>query len=173
MKGLLLLDVDGPLNPYEAQAERRPPGYLTFRYAKGAWYSGKQAKRRKGMRVWLNPGHGPMLTGLADETGLALVWATTWEHGANRYIGPAIGLPELPVIEFADTRRQWKWPDVLSYADGLPLAWLDDNHNLEPGREEFEEARAGTPTLLCHVDPATGLQPAHLDEIRDWATRLP
>jgi hypothetical protein len=28
---LLFLDVDGPLNPYAAQPERRPDGYVTLR----------------------------------------------------------------------------------------------------------------------------------------------
>jgi hypothetical protein len=87
-------------------------------------------------------------------------------HEANTHVGPAIGLPELPVIEFSpdDLNRggSWKWAAVAEYADGRPLAWLDDDHSsplFRGGRETFDEARAGMPTLLCHVDPAHGLSP--------------
>ncbi|MBE1465245.1 HAD domain-containing protein [Kibdelosporangium phytohabitans] len=167
--GLLLLDVDGPLNPYAAKAARRPPGYETFRQTSGGrWLTGKEARKRKGLRVWLNPAHGPILCALAEQTGLALVWATTWQHEANTCIGPAIGLPELPVIEFAPS-KEWKWAAVAAYADGQPVAWLDDQFDeLPSARQAFEEQRAGTPTLLCHVDPAFGLLDTHVDAIRRW-----
>lgn len=36
-KPLLLIDVDGPLNPYAAQAERRPEGYTTHRMRPTGW----------------------------------------------------------------------------------------------------------------------------------------
>jgi hypothetical protein len=41
------------------------------------------------------------------------VWATTWQDEANPLISPAVGLPPLPIIT------------VGSFAQGLPLAWLD------------------------------------------------
>jgi hypothetical protein len=139
-RGLLLLDVDGPLNPYAAKRTRRPPGYETFRYtADGDWLTGRIAQRRKGIRVWLNPGHGARLRALAAEADLELVWSTTWQHQANALVASAIGLDSLPVIEFPETdhasvggwRRDdgWKWPSVAEYADGRPLAWLDDEHD--------------------------------------------
>ncbi|MCE7006305.1 hypothetical protein LWC34_26200 [Kibdelosporangium philippinense] len=162
-----LLDVDGPLNPFAAKAHRRPPGYETFRQTKsGGWYTSK----RKGLRVWLNPRHGVLLRALAEETGLTLVWATSWQHEANDYIGPVLGLPPLPVIEFT-VRRDWKWPAVSDYAAGRPLAWFDDQFNR--GQQNFEAERDGTPTLLCHVDPASGLRDKHFQEVRAWAKRLP
>nr|WP_042195245.1 HAD domain-containing protein [Kibdelosporangium sp. MJ126-NF4]CEL21842.1 putative secreted protein [Kibdelosporangium sp. MJ126-NF4]CTQ92621.1 putative secreted protein [Kibdelosporangium sp. MJ126-NF4] len=167
--GLLLLDVDGPLNPYAAQASRRPPGYETFRQTTGGrWLTGKEARKRKGLRVWLNPAHGPMLRELAEETGLTLVWATTWQHEANTCVAPAIGLPELPVIEFTPSTG-WKWAAVAAYAQGRPIAWLDDQFDEFPAaRGTFDEQRAGASTFLCHVDPATGLLDAHVDAIRHW-----
>jgi hypothetical protein len=187
-RGLLLLDVDGPLNPYGAKRTLRPPGYQTFRYtADGDWYAGRNASRHKGIRVWLHPGHGTLLRTFADETGLELVWATTWMHEANTLIAPAIGLGELPVIEFSDAdlgrdatgriraERDWKWPAIARYTAGRPLAWLDDEHSdprTSAGRVTFERDRAGSPTLLCHVDPRSGLLQAHLDEVRDWAVGL-
>lgn len=182
-RGLLLVDVDGPLNPYAAKPTARPPGYETFRYtADGDWLTGRRVRRYKGIRVWLHPGHGALLRALADETGLELVWSTTWMHEANTKIGPAIGLDPLPVIEFpeADYRREsgwlrggnWKWPAVAEYAAGRPLAWLDDEHGnprFEDARAAFDRERAGDRTLLCHVDPRHGLQDEHLTRIRAWA----
>lgn len=189
-RGLLLLDVDGPLNPYAAKPLTRPPGYVPYRETPaGDWVCGRAARRNKGHRVWLHPGHGALLRTLATETGLELVWATAWQHAANARVAPAIGLDPLPVIEFppADalidaagrlrwrSEGGWKWPAVLSYASGRPLAWLDDEHDgaeFAPARVAFDRDRAGAPTLLCHVDPKRGLRTGHLDEVRAWAAGL-
>lgn len=184
-RGLLLLDVDGPLNPYAAKPHRRPEGYRTFRYTRrGAWYSGRDARRHKGLRVWLNPDHGALLRALADDTGLELVWATTWTHLANALVAPAIGLPPLPVIEFPETDfdrdagwlpdGNWKWRAVAAFAGGRPLAWLDDEHDQghHDVRAWFDREREGVPTNLCHVDPRRGLRTEHLDDIRSWAAAI-
>ncbi|WP_158845457.1 HAD domain-containing protein [Saccharothrix deserti] len=186
MRGLLLLDVDGPLNPYAAKTHRRPEGYRTFRYTRrGTWHSGRDARRYKGLRVWLNPDHGAQLRALADDTGLELVWATTWMHLANTLVAPSIGLPELPVIEFPETDfdrdtgwlpdGSWKWRAVAAFAAGRPLAWLDDEHDdgHHEARAWFDRDRADVPTNLCHVDPRHGLWPEHLDGIRAWAATIP
>jgi hypothetical protein len=88
----ILLDVDGPLNPYAAKATQRPEGYVTHRMKPSGFEHGK------GLRVWLKPSHGAELQALGGE----LIWATTWEFEANEWIGPHIGLPELPVIDWID-----------------------------------------------------------------------
>lgn len=172
--GLLLLDVDGPLNPYAAKRTRRPEGYETYRRTRhgGGWHAGRDARRFRGLRVWLNPGHGAQLLAVADETGLELAWATTWLHEANDRIGPAIGLPKLPVVEFPDYDRGWKWRGVAEFAAGRPLAWFDDEHDEHHGAEDFTRLRAGTPTLLHHVDPRQGLGSAHMAAVRAWARRV-
>jgi hypothetical protein len=184
MTGLLLLDVDGPLNPYAAKPHRRPAGYETFRLtSRGRWYGGRDVRRHRGLRVWLRREHGPWLLALAERTGLELVWATTWEHQANEHIGPSIGLPPLPVVEFPDRDpvrgwapdSGWKWRAVLGHAAGRPLAWLDDEHD-DPAhgalREEFDLGRQGIPTLLCHVDPRRGLGADHVERVAAWASDL-
>lgn len=187
-RGLLLIDVDGPLNPFAAKPTRRPPGYETFRLTpSGGWHTDRAARRHRGMRVWLHPGHGELLLRAAEDTGLELVWATTWTHEANAYVGPAIGLPELPVIEFPDRDLHahrgwlddgdWKWPSVAEYAAGRPLAWLDDElHDrkaFRTARAAFDQVRASTPTLLCQVDPRHGLRPDDLTAVRAWAADPP
>jgi hypothetical protein len=189
-RGLLLLDVDGPLNPYAARPFRRPAGYVTYRATTtGGWTTGRRARWYRGYPVRLHPGHGALLRSLAEETGLSLTWATAWRHAANTRVAPAIGLDPLPVIEFPPTDADidgngrlrwrpgggWKWPAVRDFAAGRPLAWLDDEHNAAdhaPARAAFDRDRADTPTLLCHVDPRRGLEAVHLDRVRTWAAGL-
>lgn len=182
-RGLLLLDVDGPLNPWAAKPHARPDGYVTYRYTRDRqWYSGTDVRRHKGLRVWLNPDHGALLRELARDIGYDLVWATTWMGEANRLVGPAIGLPPLPMIEFGPPEYDptegwkpfggWKWRAVLAYAAGRPVVWWDDEHHVgSAGRAEFEAARGETPTLLCHVNPQVGIQPSHLDAARHWVAQ--
>lgn len=151
---LLLLDVDGPLNPYRG-TERRTAGYTKFKL--------------NGFEVWLNADHGPMLSGFAEEHGVELVWATTWEHDANDMIGCRIGLPKLPVIEWGFKAHHWKFDAVLAYAAGRSLAWLDDDFaRFRPERRWFDEQRGDAHTLLHHVNPAVGLRRDDLDAVAAW-----
>lgn len=152
---LLLVDVDGPLNPFAAKPTRRPEGYTTHRLHQ--------------YRVWLNPDHGPMLLGFAERHRMELAWCTTWEHDANTMIGPRIGLPELPVVEFGFTATRWKFGAVLDFAGDRPVAWLDDDFAEFPEfRDEFLAARGDRPTLLHHVSPRIGLTQADLDAVAQW-----
>jgi hypothetical protein len=158
-KPLLLIDVDGPLNPYAAKATRRPEGYTTHRLAPGG----------QTYRVWLNPAHGPMLLEFAERTGMELAWCTTWEHDANTMIGPVIGLPELPVVEFGYRATEWKFSGVLPYADDRPVAWLDDDFEHFPAEQEwFLRHREDIPTLLHHVSARVGITSADLDAVAAW-----
>lgn len=75
MKPLLLIDIDGPLNPYGGKPQRRREGYTTHRMRPSGWTHDKP------LRVWLNPGHGEELLALADR--YELVWATTWKGEAD------------------------------------------------------------------------------------------
>ena len=161
MRPLLLLDVDGPLHPWAA--DHPPPGYAEFRF-RLAW--------RRQQRVWLNPDHGRLLGGL----GIELAWASSWGHRANKTVGPAIGLPTLPVVEFAgphaDHHAGWKYPAVARFAYGRPIAWLDDDFELRPGAREKFLAREPA-TLLVPVDPRTGVIDSQLTEIETWCASLP
>ncbi|WP_370944550.1 HAD domain-containing protein [Amycolatopsis sp. cg5] len=168
MRPLLLLDIDGPLNPFAAKPDARPPGFTEHRFRLSGW------SRRKPLRMWLNPGHGPALLALAERTGLELAWATTWEHRANTMIGPAIGLPSLPVITFAGASSSWKYPAVARFAYERPLAWLDDDFDLYPGpRDAFLAKRAQLPTELIRVNPREGLSAGHLAAVESWVRALP
>lgn len=117
---VLLLDVDGPLNPFDAKPTRRPEGYLTHRYE----FPG--VKSEKPLRVWLNPSHGPLLEAL----GVEIVWATAWEHSANTWIAPKIGLGEKDVIDWID----WdlKNPERLHPKTKRIVEWMNENRPNQP-----------------------------------------
>lgn len=157
---LLLLDVDGPLNPFRAT---KPEGYTKHRLPTAG----------QSFEVWLNHDHGAMLLDFAERHGFELAWCTTWERDANTYIGPQIGLPELPVIEFGFTATDWKFGAVLRYAAGRPLAWLDDDfERFDPEQQEFLRQRGDTPTLLHIVSPSVGITTDDLSMVEAWAAGL-
>lgn len=166
---LILLDVDGPLNPYEAKPTQRPGGYTTHRLTPTGW-------RGKPLRVWLAPEHGPLLLAFAERHDAELVWATTWESDANTMIGPVIGLPELPVIRFGGApwqRKNWKFDGVAEYAGDRPLVWFDDDFGIYHAEAQVFLARRGDrPTLLHHVSPRVGLTTLDLDQAGAWLAAL-
>lgn len=159
---LLLLDVDGVLNPLG----RRARGFRRYEAAvDGVVYT-----------VFLNRRHGARLLALAEETGAELAWATTWEHLANQWIGPRVGLPRLPVVElgadvFATRGVMFKTPHVAGYVKGRPFVWFDDA--VGPTDEAYlrEHAEVGD-FLLVGIDRDRGLTEDHLDRAREWLTRF-
>lgn len=161
-KNLILVDVDGPLNPYGAKPTQRPEGYSTHRLAPLG------INPRKPLRVWLNQDHGAMLMALADQTNSELVWATTWEHDANKMIGPIVGLPELPVIEFGFKAFQWKYNAVLEYCAGRRFVWFDDQFQDFKKELRWFENNRKEPCLLHHVDPKKGLLEEDFIKAHDW-----
>ncbi|WP_433262842.1 HAD domain-containing protein [Actinosynnema sp. CS-041913] len=159
-KPLVLLDVDGPLNPWAAKAP--PDGYVEFRWRLSRW-------SRKTQHAWLNPAHGPALLDLAERVGADLAWATTWEDRANATIGPALGLPVLPVVGLRayEGRPGWKYAAVGRFAAGRPLAWVDDDFGLFPSAREAFLQRRRDVTALIPVDPATGLTEEHFAAVAE------
>ncbi|MGW1279763.1 hypothetical protein ACWD4V_22825 [Streptomyces tsukubensis] len=168
MKPLLLIDVDGPLNPYGAKPERRPAGYTTHRMRPEGW------REKKPLRVWLNPGHGGELLLLADR--FELVWATTWKGEANRWLAPPLGLPELPYIDWPVMHGRsprgtfWKTRYVLDYAAGRPFAWVDDE--ITELDREFVEQKHLAAALLLRIDHRIGLTGPDFVALEEWAAAL-
>lgn len=162
----ILLDVDGPLNPYAAKATRRPEGFETHRAFPASGHP------PKGYRLWLNPSHGPALLALGGE----LIWATAWEDEANEWIGPHIGLPKLPVIDWIDRdihnvlQLHWKTLRLVEWMNenrpGIPFLWLDD----EVGRKDRDwiEENCAPGSGIRIISPQTGITQDHLDEIKEW-----
>ncbi|MEY9874775.1 hypothetical protein ABH931_004275 [Streptacidiphilus sp. MAP12-33] len=175
---MLLVDVDGPLNPYAAKPHRRPEGYRTHRLMTPRW---RAAERRrftewglpdrpvKPLRVWINSAHGPALAALPFE----LVWATTWEEEANVFLAPLLGLPELPFIAWSEQRPEpgggvfWKTPEIVAWAQGRPFAWVDDQ--ITDADRAWVQDQHPAPALLHHVDPRTGLTEDDFARLSRWA----
>ncbi|MFI8103028.1 hypothetical protein [Streptomyces sp. NPDC086023] len=164
-KPLLLIDVDGPLNPYAAKPTRRPEGYTTHRMRPTGWTDGRP------LRVWLNPAHGPGLLALADR--YELVWATTWMGEANDWIAPRLGLPELPFIRWPQMHGRaprgtfWKTQYVLEYAAGRPFAWIDDD--ITDLDREYVAQLHPAHALLRYVDERVGLTAEDFAALAEWA----
>lgn len=153
MRPLLLMDVDGPLNPFGARWMYRgtpPDGFTVHRLSPDGFGP---------FRVALNPWHGARLRGLADR--FDLVWASTWQGEANRMIAPLLGMPDdLPFIPMSrpwvTPARCWKSDVVAAWANGRPFAWFDDEINRATRRFLARWPGIG-PHLALRTDPTRGL----------------
>ena len=178
MKPMLLVDVDGPLNPYAAKPHKRPEGYETHRLLTPRWAAAERRrlteqglpdKRVKPLRIWLNPDHGPALAALPFE----LVWATTWEEEANDFVAPVLGLPTLPFIAWRSPRLEpaggvfWKTPEIVAWAEGREFAWLDDE--ITDADRAWVAKHHPAPALLHRIDPQRGLLPDDFAVLESWA----
>jgi HAD domain in Swiss Army Knife RNA repair proteins len=152
---LLLLDVDGVLNPFAAAG--CPPGYAEHNF-----FPGEDPVR-------LCAGHGEWLRELGRR--FEVVWATAWETEANRLIAPRLGIAELPVITFPPIPFEPldKLPAVSGFVAESPLVWIDDA--LGPQVHDWA-ARRRAPTLLIDADPAVGLTRPMVERCLSWAARL-
>jgi hypothetical protein len=102
-----------------------------------------------------------------------LVWASGWEDKANFYLPQLLGLPDLPHVGFDGAARggsaHWKLAPLESYAEGRPLAWIDDN--FDASCLEWAQARRA-PTLLVPTETHLGLEEAHVEALDAWARSL-
>ncbi|WP_424214331.1 HAD domain-containing protein [Streptomyces sp. BI20] len=172
---LLLLDVDGPLNPFRSRTARLR-GYRSHRMSPAVWSArqepGSRALRR-GLRVLLHPGHGARITALP----LRPVWATTWTHQANEMISPRVGLPgDLPVIGWAELFRPdpdglyWKTREIVAWAAGRPFAWVDDM--ITEHDASWVAAHHPGPALLLRISPRNGLRERDFTTLTRWHASL-
>lgn len=149
---LLLLDVDGVLNPYAASA--CPAGYTEH-----VLFAGEEAVR-------VCAAHGQWLRELAMR--FSLVWATGWGGNANRLLAPLLGLASLPVIGMPPPPfcPQEKLAAVREFAQDRALVWIDDQI---PAEAHAWAAERRVPTLLIGIDPAEGLTRPVIDQALRWA----
>lgn len=159
---LILLDVDGVLNPFERPHRRFrrhkcTPNGVTF-------------------RLWLNAKHGPALVKLAETTGAELAWASYWCGHANEWIAPRVGLPELPFVPIPQfpgveggSLGAWKARHVAEWVEQRPFVWFED----EPDATDCIAAEPGVGEhLLVAVDPMRGLTDDHLETAAGWLRAL-
>jgi HAD domain in Swiss Army Knife RNA repair proteins len=159
---VVLLDVDGVLNPLK----RAGRGYRRHRASlNGVTF-----------RLWLNATHGPMLRGLVAETGAELVWASYWCGSANEWIGPRVGLPDLPFVPIPDrpydselSLGAWKARHVADWVRQRPFVWFEDEPDVTACLRS--ESGIGAHRLVA-VDPLTGLTGEHIGQARSWLADL-
>ncbi|MGH4031604.1 HAD domain-containing protein [Actinomycetota bacterium Odt1-20B] len=115
----------------------------------------------------IDPALGPRLLALPCD----LVWATTWLDEANKAVGPRLGLPELPVLDWPDgpdgpSGLHWKTRAIVEWAGGRDLVWADDE--IADADREWIAAHHPGRALLRRVDPRRGLTDADFTAIEMW-----
>lgn len=158
MKPVLLLDVDGVLDPDFT------PRAWAKRSGKDGWRrydtSGPDLLDDDGepLRLvqYLNANHGSMLLAAAAEAGAELAWATTWNELANIYVGPKIGLPELPVYDSGGNPKRPAAVLEAVAAQRRRFAWLDDSRGV------IAACQASPHGEGVWVHARSGLMPYHL-----------
>jgi hypothetical protein len=152
---VLLLDLDGVLNPFAASS--CPDGYLEHEF-----FPGEGAER-------YCPDHAAWITELAAAGDLH--WATAWGEEANTLFAVKLGIAALPVVPFPPLPfpPEGKVPAVAALVGDRPVAWIDDNHT-DAGRRWAGERAA--PTLLVPVDSAIGWTRDDVDRVLAWAVEL-
>lgn len=168
MSTAILLDVDGPLNPYSNKIV--PEGYTQHIMRPDSWTDPKPLKVR------LNPSHGPSLTSLGSE----LIWATTWEEEANEWISPHIGLGSLPVIDWVDRDYwnteglYWKTKRIISWMNlnrpDTPYIWIDDECTRKD-RDYIDFYSNGLGTTL-QISPKYGLRDEDFEFLAAWKEKM-
>lgn len=160
---ILAVDVDGVLNPWGMpRSQRMQAGFYDTRTPQWG-----------GAPLTFNPRHGPMLLDFAERTGFELMWATAWQEGANKWVSPLLGLPELPVLHcYPDMHGpNWKFEPILPQVAGRPMAWLDDQFfesSVDDVSDWFLDRRPDVPTLLVPIEDYTGLTIEHLNTVESW-----
>lgn len=108
---------------------------------------------------WTFRGAGPDWVRSLVERGIEVVWASRYQEHANRYFGPALGLPCLPVAatndgRFYTTEAEWKASELgQDDYSKRPLLWVNDEltttgrHLLERERRPIMRAL----TLSRHI----------------------
>lgn len=152
---LLLLDVDGVLNPYGAA---RPPAG----YADHDLFAGEEPVR-------VNPLHGAWIAQAGSILDVA--WASSWNEEANTLLAPLLRLSPLPVVTMPAPpfHADEKVTVVAAYAQQRPVAWIDDLHSARAYRWAADRTSA---TLLVTTDPSIGLTRGSVDHVIAWATAL-
>jgi hypothetical protein len=151
---LLLMDVDGVLNPYP----NTPEGFIEY-----AFFPEDDEPVR------LATIHGEWLHELS--TRFQVVWATSWGADANRLLCPHFDLPQLPVIAFPSVpfEPSAKVPAIEAFVHDAAVAWVDD---IVTSEAKCWAAVRKHPTLLVEVDPSTGLTRSSVVELLAWADEL-
>lgn len=145
-----------------------------FKFDPNSAIAGYHKHHLDGFNVWLNPAIGAALLALAGSCDAEIVWATTWNHDANTFIAPNVGLPsDLPMLELPDINSTdpwigrpttWKLPTVAGWAAQHPdhrIVWFEDD--LCSDARDWSKDHGNT--LLVQPSPNHGITRKHLDTV--------
>ena len=174
MKPFLFLDVDDVLNVKIAPYQEHLIEVVTADMPRHAFIS-HFSEPTVTLSVCFPNRYEAWLAELAEV--YELVWATTWEHLANRHLAPLLGLDPLPVVEFTEPPRfsevkhgdpaPWKWRHLVEYASGRPFVFVDDGALVLS--LDYPLA-AGCAKAALFVE--YGLQRSDVDRLLDFAATL-
>lgn len=161
MKKRIYVDVDGVLN-----FDKKTQYSFTF---PAIWDEDGTTL----VEVMMDSRHGKWLMDLAEETDSELWWATSWLHQANKDIGPKIGLPHLPVMEFGPRRFSqenyaWKSLGLIDNHENVPFLWFDDDWLISVMLRSYPMPKH----TVRLVNETTGLTEADIDFAREWLLNL-
>lgn len=157
----LYLDIDGVLNVFDRTGDNP------------AWPDPYAEGRAQGHLIVWSPALIEELHFVLN-TGVDLVWTTTWRQHALDDIAPLVGLPATRFItaneKFSDSSTiQWKTRAVLADQDSDPSSfiWVDDDHDQFSMRHA--EDRNG---LAIQTDARLGITPGQVAEMHGYLESL-
>lgn len=175
MKPVLLVDVDGVLNPFMMSPNSwQKKGFSRHQVTIPAHVDASTPT----YRVYLSAAHKEMIEELEEVCDV--VWATTWNDLANELLGPLLGLKEYPVLLLDDTVPWsygsvfWKTPQVRAAFseggayEGRAFAWLDDD-TTKQDRSYFDQVFGKNFHKLVLVNPGQGLTREQVEAVKLWA----
>ncbi len=156
LRPLLFLDVDGPLLPFGDAPQHEPGSAAHHAHLAG-----------------LSRALGARLAALPCE----LVWASTWEDGANEEVAPRLGLPRLAVVNWPEPSGErervdrwfglhWKTQALVEWAAGRSFAWVDDE--ITDADQDWVSAHYRGQALLHRVESYRGLTNADFKALEAW-----
>lgn len=149
MTEYIFIDVDGVLNPDVL----RPGGEKLLALPHG--------NRTPGYYLHLHKDYGKWLKQLSEKTGAFLVWGTTWQGYANKWVGEYLELPHLSHLDlsergFGESLGSIKGRKAVEYAGGSKFVYFDDE-------VDIGHCIVGSKGIHIVVDYRTGLQESHID----------
>lgn len=102
------------------------------------------------------------------------MWATTWEHAANAYVAPLLGIDPVPVgtsvakdpPRFGVARDAhtalWKTMALRERFAGRSLVWIDDEN------ARFAPFDHDAPSLIVTTSPAIRLTIEQMQQVTDF-----
>lgn len=113
----------------------------------------------------------------ARDAGVCVMWLTSWEASMRNAEKVVTELPEgLDILTRADNHtnsRYWKAGAARSVIrEGVPVLWTDDDLSKILRPKDDKEWAQRMDTTRIAPNPAVGLTPKHVAQIRSWIKRV-